>query len=296
MTITRRTLLKAALPGLLAPVAGHGPRLFSGKRGLLKTSLNAFSFNKPLLDGSMRLDDMFAFCAEKGFAAVDITAYYFPGYPDVPSDQFLYDTKMSAFRSGLDISGTGVRNDFTEPDAAKRRQSVELVKAWIDAAEKIGAPVIRIFSGTQSPTGFTRRQILDWMVPDIRECVKYGQAHGVVVGIQNHNDFIATAEHAIEVLDLIDSPWFGLILDTGSYRNGDVYEEIRKTASYAVNWQIKEKLFVGGEEVEADISKIVSIINESGYKGYLPIETLGDGDPKQKISSLLDKLNAALGC
>ncbi len=201
---------------------------------------------------------------------------------------------MRAFRLGLDISGTGVRNDFTEPDAGKRRQSVELVKAWIEAAEKIGAPVIRIFSGAQSPAGFTRQQIFDWMLPDIRECVKHGEAHGVVVGMQNHNDFIATADHAIEILDRIDSPWFGLILDTGSYRSGDVYDEIRRTASYAVNWQIKENVFVGGKEVEADISKIVSLIKASGYKGYLPIETLGEGDPKAKIAALLEKLVAAV--
>lgn len=203
MSITRRNLLKTAMIGPLAPiaVAGIGPSLTGGS---LKTSLNAFSFNKPLLEGSMSLDDMFSFCAEKGFAAVDITAYYFPGYPEVPPDGLLYETKMRAFRLGLDISGTGVRNDFTEPDAGKRRQSVELVKAWIEAAEKIGAPVIRIFSGAQSPAGFTRQQIFDWMLPDIRECVKHGEAHGVVVGIQNHNDFIATADHAIEILDRID--------------------------------------------------------------------------------------------
>lgn len=296
MTVTRRSLLKAAILSPLAPVAGHAVNPPNAKRGTLKTSLNAFSFNKQLLDGSMSLTDMFAFCAEKGFSAVDITAYYFPGYPNVPPDRFLYDTKMSAFRAGLDISGTGVRNDFTEPDANKRRQSVLLVKAWIEAAEKIGAPVIRIFSGTQSPPGYTRQQIFDWMLADIRECVNYGKSHGVVVGIQNHNDFIATADQAIEILDRIDSPWFGLILDTGSYRTGDAYDEIHKTAAYAVNWQVKEKLFVAGEEVEADISRIVSIIQESGYKGYLPIETLGEGDPKQKISALLDKLNTALGC
>ena len=297
MKSTRRDLLKrAVLAPLVAPLVMQTNVRDDLQRKItgLKTSLNAFSFNKPLMDGTMSLEDMFAFCAEKGFAGVDITAYYFPGYPKVPSDEFLYNTKMKAFRLGLDISGTGVRNDFTDPDKSKREESVALVRSWIDAAEKLGAPVLRIFSGTQSPKEFTREQVLVWMIRDIRECVDYGRQRGVVVAIQNHNDFIATADHAIEVLSAINSEWFGLILDTGSYRIGDPYLEIERTASYAVNWQIKEKVFIDGREVDADIDKLVSIIAASGYKGYLPIETLGEGDPGIKVSALLDKLNRAL--
>lgn len=289
-------LKHAALAPLIAPLClgttGVSQRPQHPAR--LKTSLNAFSFNQSLLDGTMGLEDMFAFCAEKGFAGIDITAYYFPGYPKVPSDEFLYDTKMKAFRLGLDISGTGVRNDFTEPDKSKRKESVGLVMSWIDAAEKLGAPVIRIFSGNQSPKGFSREQVLEWMLQDVRACVDYGRQHGVVVAIQNHNDFIATADHAIEVLTAINSKWFGLILDTGSYRIGDPYREIERTAPHAVNWQIKEKVFIDGKEVDADIDKLVSIIAASGYKGYLPIETLGEGDARVKVSALLDKLNKAL--
>ena len=297
MKSTRRDLLKRAV---LAPLAVPlGMQTIAkddspGKIRGLKTSLNAFSFNQSLLDGSMSLEDMFAFCADKGFDGVDITAYYFPGYPRVPSDEFLYNTKMTAFRLGLDISGTGVRNDFTDPDKSKRQESVALVRSWIDAAEKLGAPVIRIFSGNQSPKGYTREQILEWMLKDIRACVDYGRQHGVVVAIQNHNDFIATADHAIEILSAINSEWFGLILDTGSYRIGDPYREIERTAAYAVNWQIKEKVFIDAREVDADIDKLVSIIAASGYKGYLPIETLGEGDARVKVSALLDKLNKVL--
>lgn len=294
---TRRDILKHAVmaplvaPFLSAPiVAGTGTQRHPG----LKTSLNAFSFNQLLLNGSMSLEDMFAFCAGEGFAGVDITAYYFPGYPRVPSDEFLYETKMKAFRMGLDISGTGVRNDFTEADGSKRKESVALVRAWIEAAEKLGAPVIRIFSGNQSPEGYSRGQILEWMLQDIRECVDYGRQHGVVVAIQNHNDFIATSDHAIEILEAVNSRWFGLILDTGSYRVGDPYEEIARTAPYAVNWQIKEKVFVNGSEVDTNLDKLIAIIAASGYKGYLPIETLGAGDAKAKVSVLLDKLNKAL--
>jgi len=61
-----------------------------------------------------------------------------------------------------------------------------------------------------------------------------------------------------------------------------------------VNWQIKEKLFVNGVEVETDMAKLMGIIKASGYQGYLPIETLGDGDPKLKITALFAKLKQTL--
>lgn len=264
------------------------------KKPSLKLSLNAYSFNKQLLDGSMSLDDMMEFCAEKGLVAVDITAYYIPGYPNVPSDEVLYNIKRRAFSLGLEISGTGVRNDFTHADPAKRKESVQLVKKWIEAAQKLGAQTIRIFSGTQSPAGYTRAQIFEWMLKDIQECIDYGKAHGIVVALQNHDDFIKTAGHTIEIMEAIRSDWFGLMLDIGSFRTADPYEEIARTIQYAVTWQIKEKVFVSNKEVDVDPQKLVNLIKASDFRGYLPLETLGEGDPRQKISVLLDKFTRAL--
>ncbi len=266
----------------------------SGK-SKLKMGLNAFSFNVPLVEKKMNLDDLLDVAAEIGFEGVDITAYYFPGYPNVPPDDYLHHIKRKAFRLGLEISGTGVRNDFTDPDKNKRNEHITLVKNWIDAAAKIGAPVIRIFAGTQNPKGYTREQITEWMLNDIRDCLTYGKKKGVIVGLQNHNDFIQTADQAISIIEKINSEWFGLILDTGSYRVNDPYEEIAKTARYAVNWQIKENVFINGAEKEADINKLIEIVKASGYRGYIPIETLGPGDPKPKVAQLFNKVNKALG-
>ena len=258
-------------------------------------SLNAFSFNAPLSEKKMTLDELLETCAEIGFDGVDITAYYFPGYPNVPPDEYLYHIKRKAFRLGLDITGTGVRNDFTDPDKNKRAEHIALVKNWIDAAAKLGAPVIRIFAGTQNPKDYTREQIISWMLDDIRECLAYGKQKGVVVGIQNHNDFILTANHAIEFIEKVNSEWFGLILDTGSYRIHDPYEETAKTAKYAVNWQLKENVFINGVEKPADIQKLIDIIRASGYRGFVPIETLGPGDPKSKVTELYKKVREAIG-
>jgi sugar phosphate isomerase/epimerase len=260
----------------------------------LKTSLNAYSFNGPLTKGEMNLDQLLEYCAAIQLDAVDLTAYYFPGYPEVPTDEYLYHIKQKAFLLGLEISGTGVRNDFTDPDPAKRKASVELVKNWIIAAEKMGAPVIRVFSGTADTKGLPREKVVDYMVADFKECAEFGKAHGVVVAIQNHNDFIKTADQIIEVIKRVNSEWFGLILDIGSYRTGDPYLEIAQSIPYAVNWQLKESVFVNGVEQKVDLDRLMKIIQQSGYRGYLPIETLGEGDPKVKVPLFLNEVREAM--
>ena len=260
----------------------------------LKTSLNAYSFNKPLRDGNMSIDELIEFCSDSGFEGVDITAYYFKGYPQVPPDEYLFDIKRKAFKAGIEITGTGVRNDFTIADKAKREQEVQLVKNWIEAAAKIGASVLRIFSGTQKNEGISREQVTEWMLKDIQTCVDYGKQHGVIIGLQNHNDFIQTADQIISMIETINSPWFGIILDIGSYRINEPFGEIEKSIKHAVNWQVKEKMFINGTEVDTDLEKLVNIIKASGYRGYLPIETLGDGDPKTKVKALFEKMQKAL--
>lgn len=260
----------------------------------LKTSLNAYSFNKPLQDGTMSIDELIEFCADTGFEGIDITAYYFKGYPQVPADEYLFDIKRKAFKAGLEITGTGVRNDFTIADQAKRELQVQLVKNWIEAAAKIGASVLRIFSGTQKNEGIPIERVTEWMLKDIQTCVEYGKQHGVIIGLQNHNDFIQSADQIISMVETVNSPWFGIILDIGSYRVNEPFGEIEKSIKYAVNWQVKEKMFINGSEVETDLEKLVRIIKASGYRGYLPIETLGDGDPKAKVKALFEKMQKAL--
>jgi sugar phosphate isomerase/epimerase len=286
----------AGTPGTLSNTQHELSRHEPGRKGgaRLKTSLNAYSFDTSLRDGSMNLELLLDFCAGQGFDGVDLTGYYFPGYPAVPGDEYIYRIKRKAFLLGLDISGTGVRNDFTYTDGEKRKEDVTLVKNWIVSAAKLGAPVIRIFAGKQDTAGYTWEQVADWMVKDMTECVTFGKEHGVLVAVQNHNDFIKSADQALTILKMVDSPWFGLILDTGSFRTGDPYAEIAIAAPFAVNWQVKENIFVAGEQVRTDLRRIVKIVRASGYRGYLPIETLGPGDPKVKVPALLEELWAAL--
>ena len=259
-----------------------------------KISLNVYSFNQPLRDGKIDLFDILDFCAEYNFDAIDPTGYYFPGYPEVPTDDFMREFKRKAFLLGLDISGTGVRNDFANPDESSRKADIEMIKKWVVAAAKMGIPNIRVFAGTNPHEGFSRDQVFAWMAKDLKTCCEIGEEYGVMIATQNHNDFLKTAADVDRIFEMVDSEWLGLNLDVGSYRQHDPYEEIKKNIKYAVTWQIKENVWIDGKETPTDFVKLFKIIKESGYRGYLPLETLGAGDPYQKVPVLLDNVRNAL--
>lgn len=259
-----------------------------------KTSLNVYSFNQPLRDGKIDLFDVLDFCAKYNIDAIDPTGYYFPGYPEVPTQEFMMEFKRKAFLLGVEISGTGVRNDFANPDEASRKADIVMIKKWVEAAAKMGIPNIRIFSGVSRHEGFTRDQVFEWMAKDVKECCDYAGKFGVIMAIQNHNDFFKTAADMDRIFEMVDSPWLGQNLDVGSYRQHDPYEEIEKNIKYAVTWQIKENVWIDGKEVPTDLVKLFTMIKKSGYRGYLPIETLGAGDPFEKVPVFMEKINAAL--
>jgi hypothetical protein len=74
----------------------------------------------------------------------------------------------------------------------------------------------------------------------------------------------------------------------------DPYEEIAKSIKHTVNWQIKEAVFLNGQEIPTDLGKLLGLIKSAGYRGYLPIETLGNGDPKTKVTTLLTALQQSM--
>jgi sugar phosphate isomerase/epimerase len=299
-TIDRRKFLTRSA-GLAAAAAIPGPLVAAPARvaresGVkLKLGLNAYSFDKPLRQGTMTLTDAIHFCAQHGVDALDATGYYFPGYPKAPTDEFIYDFKRTAFVNGVAISGTGVRNDFAVADAAARKHDVQTVKDWIVVASKLGAPVIRVFSGEKRPSGYSFDEALAWMVADFKECAAFGEQHGVMVAVQQHNDFLKTAEEVIRVIDDVGSEWFACILDIGSLRSGDPYAEIEKLTPYAVSWQIKENVGRDGKLEPTELAKIKAIIDRSGYRGYVPFEALGPGDPTVKVAGFLEKIRQAFG-
>ncbi|HTS65133.1 MAG TPA: sugar phosphate isomerase/epimerase family protein [Candidatus Acidoferrales bacterium] len=290
-TVCRRGFLAGSL-GLAASLDAAERTVPRDAGTHYRIGLNAYSFNAPLRAGTMTLEDVVHYCAQHAIDAVDPTGYYFPGYPKVPSDETIFRLKRTAHWNGVTLSGTGVRNDFAVADRDARKRDVQMVKDWIEVAARLGAPVIRVFSGAQQPEGYTFEQVMEWMVADFRECAAHAAKFGVILGLQNHNDFIKTAAQAIRIIDAVDSEWFGSILDIGSLRTNEVYGEIEKLVPYAVSWQLKEEV-AGG--VKTDLKKVKAIVDRAGYRGFLPIETLGQGDPKVKVAEFVTQVRSMFG-
>jgi len=294
-TLLRRNFLTRSIAAAAAAFIPLEAKVAREPGVKLKLGLNAYSFDKALRDGSMTLVDAVHFCAQQNVDALDATGYYFPGYPKVPSDETIYNLKRAAFNNGVAISGTGVRNNFAVADSTARKADVQMVKDWIVVASKLGAPVVRVFTGPQRPQDHSFDEVVNWMVADFKECAAFGREHGVVVGLQQHNDCLKTADEVIRVIDAVGSDWFGCILDIGSLRQGDPYAEIGKLVPYAVSWQIKESVGRNGKEEPTDLSKIKVEIDRSGYRGYVPFEALGQGDPRPRIIAFLNKIRQAFG-
>ena len=189
------------------------------------------------------------------FDAVDVTGYFFPGYPDAPKDDYIYRLKRHAFDLGLAISGTGVRNDFVTADKAVRAEGVARIKTWIEVAAKLGAPVIRAFADSQPPfkdwqqasDNAKREDVEGWLADSLRECAEHGKKFGVIVVVQNHGDFINTGEQHISLLKRVDHEYCAAMVDTGKYNTPDPYVDIAMVAPYAVTWQIKELIGTPGD-------------------------------------------------
>ena len=200
-TVARRAFLSALGASPLVPELAPGlvPELAPGlvRAARIKLSCNLYSFNAPLRSGEMTLEQVIDFCAELGFDAVDPTGYYFPGYPEPPADTYLYAVKRRAFLSGLDVSGTGVRNDFTQPEASKREADVAHVGRWAEVAAKLGAPVLRVFDGRAEAKGPSREQMTGWVVEAFRACAAHGERHGVMIAYQNHDELLKTADEVL---------------------------------------------------------------------------------------------------
>lgn len=265
------------------------------KKNRVQYSVNAYSFNSLLRSGEMTFVDMMEFAADIGLDAVDLTSYYFSSYPKKPSNEELFTLKRKALELGLDIAWTGIRNDFVTPDIESRNADKAHIKDWLEVSSKLGATIMRVFTGRNKSEDFTKDQIKDWLVIEFKTCAEYGAENGVIVGLQNHDEFLFTSSEVIDILKRVNSDWFGLILDCGSLPSNDPYTEIEKLAPYANYYFVKEHVKTqDSTKIPADIERIASIIKNQNYKGYVSFESLADGDTKAIIKDMLETFQSVM--
>ncbi len=257
----------------------------------LKLSIAGYSYRKLLTakEKPMTLDDFIEKGAELGLDAVEPTSYYFKD----TSPKYLRHLRSKAFRLGLDISGTAVGNDFGHPPGPKRDQQIAHVKKWIEHAEILGAPVIRIFAG-HAKKGQTPDEAHKLMVEGIEACCAYAGEHGIYLALENHGGPTVTAEAMLKIVKDVQSPWFGVNLDTGNFRSADPYADMAAVAPYALNVQVKVELRVAGKAEPSDYKRIVKILRDAGYRGYLALEYEAREDPLSAIPRHVAALREAI--
>lgn len=251
-------------------------------------SLAAYAMRDALSGGEMDLFDFIDWCTELGIPGAELTSYYFE--EDLRRD-YLLELRRHAFRSGITVSGTAVRNDFCRPPD-ERKKDVEHVKAWIDHAAVFGAPHIRIFAG-DLPAGVDKQTGIQWVADGVKEVLEHAATKGVFLGLENHGGITALVEDHLAIVEAVgDHPWFGVNLDTGNYRDGsDPYHDLAIAAPYAINVQVKDYVYVNGEAQEPDLERIRDLLVDAGYKGWVALEYEGE-HPRERIPEYLQRMQA----
>ncbi len=259
-----------------------------------KFSLAAYSY-RDLLKGDhpkLALADFVNDCAAMDLEGTELTSYYFPTPTTV---DYLRDLKQQCFRLGLGISGTAVGNDFGYPLGKERDAQIAGVKQWIDHAETLGAPVIRIFAGKQKE-GLSSQASHRLMVEGIEECCDYAGQHGVHLALENHGGPTATAEGLLRFIRDVRSPWFGANLDTGNFYYENPYPDLAKIAPYALNVQVKVVTATGSQRehrTPTDFDRLARILREAAYRGYIVLEYEEAGDPRVECPKYMELLREA---
>ena len=277
--------LRPGVARAIEPIERNGAAKF-------KFSLAAYSY-RDLLGGKapkLTLSDFIADCAKFGLEGTELTSYYFPADTD---DAYLRKLKLEAFRLGLDISGTAVGNDFCHPEGPERENQIANVKLWVDRAEVLGAPVIRIFSGN-AKKGQSGAEAHKLAVAGMEECCDYAGQHGVVLALENHGGLTTTIEGLLALVRDVKSPWFAVNLDSGNFRSSDPYADLAKLAPYAMNVQVKVSMHpAGGQQEKADFTRLAQILRDSGYRGYIVLEFEEPEEPREACPRYLDELRQA---
>lgn len=262
----------------------------------MKLSLAAYSLRQ-LLDFKDPKMDMFGFidfAADQALDGVEPTSYWFREGFDAA---YLRKLQQYAFLRGLDISGTAIRNNFCLPPGPKRDADLKQLKVWIDHAAELSAPVVRVFGGSV-PKGEDEEAVARRVVEGIESVLPHAVARGVTLALENHGGITARPEQLLRLVQGVKAPdgGFGVNLDTGNFHIDDPYEGIAQLAPYAVNVQVKTEIARPGKKKEpADLSKIVNILRDARYSGYVVLEYEAAEDPLKAVPRHLKELRNLIG-
>lgn len=292
-TANRRTFIKSAAALATASVIPATARAKSAEPKSnpykYKISCAGYGYRKylsrPGHPGPETIFDFVDLCAKWGCDATEPTTYYFTQN----DPEYLHRLKRQAFLLNLDVSSTAINNNFFWPAGDQLEKELAHVRAWIDRAVLIGAPVIRIFAG-RGRKGLTREDAIKYCIDPMKRACDYAGEKGVFLGVENHGYGTETGEALLEILDKVNHPWLGINLDTGNFPD-HAYRNIEIAAPKAITCQVKVEVRESDKgKVPADLSRIVDILRKADYRGYLVLEYESHEDPKVAIPKYIQRL------
>lgn len=287
LSINRRNFLLSPIP-LAAGVslasaaqssATNMPRFFS--------SCCAYSYRKLLQHGPMTMEEFIEKAVSLRVDGVDMTGYYLKSTePD-----YLASLRHLAYRKGVAFSGAACGVSLVEADAAKRAETVTAVKKWVDVADALGAPHLRIFAG-KLPSGTTLKQSIDWTVEGMKTGCDYSGRKGITLGIEDHSGVTQSADVCLEIMHRVNSPYAGINLDITHFvptASSDAYAQIEACIPYATNTHIRDE-FDDGSPI--DLDRVWGLFAKAGFKGFMSAEYEGKEDEATGVPKLLEKIRA----
>lgn len=296
--LNRRTFISTTSLALTSAAFGIEPikRINPRIKGV---SLAAYSMRSEMKwmkgkekSGSMEILSFVDYAAKEQFDAVELTAYFFQ---EPLKSAYLNRVKRNCHILGLDISGGAIGNNFSmTPGTEEATKQSAYVKKWIDAYADLGAPVIRVFAGNRGPKGATTEQIMKNISHNLNEALEHAEKRGVILGMENH-DSMTDMDKLLGFIKTVDSDYFGVTWDSANIKHdNDPYEELQKIAPYTVNAQVKVKIPHNGAHVDTDYNRIVKILNDASYSGYIVLEYEEKEDPRKMIPLHALKLRKAI--
>ncbi len=305
MTIDRRRFLKSVSAGA-AGVGAASTMLAGGTARAAQESSEAttgsvfnlglaaysfkphFEFNKgkpqkPEGGKSINMFEFIDYCAQQNCAA-ELTSYFFP--PDA-DEKYFHKIKRHAFKNGVPISGTAIGNNFTIGRGEKLDKQIADAKRWIERADQLGAAHIRFFAGKRKELE-AAPETMKIAIDSLQQCVDYAAKYGIFIGVENHGKL--TPEHMIEIVNGVESDWFGVNLDTGNFESADPYADLVKCVPMAVNVQVKVKMKdEEGKEYDADLKRVAEIFKDAKYRGHVVMEYEEDA-PFDNVPGAMDEM------
>jgi len=277
--------------GLARPRSSHSAVASeaSTQKARLLPGCCAYSYHDDLKAGRMSMEDFILKAVELGVAAVDMTVYWLKS----TDPAYLAGLRHLAFKNGIPFSGAACGASMVEPDKARRAAVLDDIRKWIAVTDMLGAPHLRIFAGALPKGDFTVAQGIDWTVEVMKPACDVAGAHGITLGLEDHDGITQTAETTLEILHRVSSPFAGVNLDISNFvaqSDEDQYRQIEACVPYATHTHIRDRF--GDSHHPIDLDRVWKIFLQGGYRGYMSAEYEGEESAMTAVPKLVDRIKA----